>query len=487
MMRVAVGGIYHESNSFFSQSMTMAGFLQGQYHVGADIIPNWTGTGSEMAGFLEAASRFDFEVVPTVMAYGVPSGTVTAETFEELTQELLSRLRLAGPLDGVLLSLHGAMVSERHADADGEILSRVRELVGEVVPVLATVDCHANLTRRMLRFADVIVGYKTYPHIDQKERGLEAGTILNRMLREGLRPKMEMRRRPLLPHILRQATERPPMSEIMSEAQVCERTAGVISISVIDGFAYTDVPESGFAVLVVGEESEAAGTVAEQLAERVWQRRSEFRCELSNSGEAVTSAMSEPRGPVVLVNVGDNVGAGTPGDGTVLLAELLRQGARGALVLLCDADAVAECEKAGVRKRVTVKVGAKQDTLHGAPVEISGTVRLLSDGIFTNVGPMREGIVEDQGRTAVVNTGGVLVVLTERRQPMWNLEQLHSLGIEPSRLQIVVVKAAIAYRAAYLPIAAKIIEVDTPGLSAADIRRFHYVHLDRPMYPLDAF
>ncbi|MGH3429066.1 MAG: MlrC C-terminal domain-containing protein, partial [Terriglobales bacterium] len=180
-----------------------------------------------------------------------------------------------------------------------------------------------------------------------------------------------------------------------------------------------------------------------------------------------------------------NLGAGTPGDGTVLLAELLRQRAQGALVLLCDAAAVAACVEAGVGQRVVASVGAKCDCHHGDPVGISGRVRLLSDGVYRNVGPMRDGILEDQGRTAVVDTDGVLVVLTERRMPMWNLHQLRALGIEPRTLRIVVVKAAIAYRAAYSPIARHIIEVDTPGLAAADLSRFDYKRLERPMYPLD--
>jgi microcystin degradation protein MlrC len=193
----------------------------------------------------------------------------------------------------------------------------------------------------------------------------------------------------------------------------------------------------------------------------------------------------QPHGLTVLVDVGDNLGAGTPGDGTVLLAELLRQQAQGALVLLCDSEAITACIDAGVGQRVVTRVGAKCDRHHGEPVEISGKVRLLSDGVYRNIGPMRDGIVEDQGRTAVVSVDGVLLVLTERRMPMWNLQQLRALGIEPRTLRIIVVKAAIAYRAAYGPIARHIIEVDTPGLAAADIRRFDYKRLERPIYPLD--
>ena len=486
MMRVAVGGIYHESNTFFSQPMTVDSFAESQLHYGDDIPKHWTGTCSEMNGFLVGARQYGHEVVPTLMAWGMPSGTVTAETFESLCGELIGRLRSAFPLDGVLLSLHGAMVSEKYLDGDGEILRRVRECIGPKVPLIATIDFHANVTEDMVRWPDALIGYDTYPHVDQVERGMEAATLLHRMLSEGVRPHMALAHRPMLPHILRQGTEKPPMKDVVAAAHAAEQSPDVFSVSVTAGFPYTDVPRAGFSVIAVAASSDVARAAAESVATLAWMRRNEFLCSVPDAQQAVKLAMANSEGLTVLVDVGDNVGGGTPGDGTVLLSELLKQGAQGALVLLCDPEAVATCIKAGVRAAITLTVGGKCDRHHGAPLEIAGVVRTLHCGMYRNVGPMRDGVLEDQGRTAVVDTGGVLVVLTERRMPMWNLEQLRSLGIEPTRLRIVVVKAAIAYRAAYAPIAANIIEVDTPGLTAADVRRFPYQRLQRPIFPLDA-
>lgn len=485
-MRVAVGGIYHESNTFFSRPMTLERFAEKDLHYGADIVAHWHGTCSEMGGFLEGAERYGFEPVPTVMAWGMPSGPLDAETFETLSHDLLSRLRAGRPLDGVLLSLHGAMVSETFDDADGEILRRVREGIGPDSPLVVTTDYHANLTEVMVRWSDAIVGYDTYPHVDQADRGLEAASILFGMLTAGLRPRLGLARRPLLPHILLQLTERPPMADAIAMAHELEKRPGMVSVTVAAGFPYTDVPEAGFSVLAVArDEADRARNAAEEVAEFVWQRRAEFQVALPGPEEAVRQALKEGSGLTVLVDVGDNLGAGTPGDGTVLLAELLRQKARDALVLLADPEAVDCSIAAGIRERVRLRVGGKTDRHHGEPVEIAGVVRTISDGVFRNIGPMRDGVVDDQGRTVVIDTGSVLVVLTERRMPMWNLQQLRALGIEPTRLRIIVVKAAIAYRAAYVPVARRIIEVDTPGLAAADIRRFSYKRLKRPMYPLD--
>ena len=484
-MRVAVGGIYHESNTFFSRPMTLEAFKESQLHYDREVIERWRDTCSEMAGFLEGAARFGFEVIPTLMAWGMPSGKVTDEAFESLADALLTRLQAALPLDGVLLSLHGAMVSDSCEDADGEILRRVRALIGVKIPLVVTLDFHANLTPEMAQWADALIGYDTYPHVDQVERGIEAAEVLNRIRREDLRPGMALALRPLLPHILRQCTERTPMSEVLEAAHEYERKPGMISVTVCAGFPYTDVSQAGFGVVAVAENGDLATRAAEELANLVWERRADFVCEIPRPACAVKEAIAEREGLTILVDIGDNVGAGTPGDGTVLLGELLRQRAGSALVLLCDPSAVSACTAVGIRENITLNVGGKSDRHHGQPIEISGRVRCLHEGVYRNLGPMRDGVLEDQGRTAVVDTGGILVVLTERRMPMWNLEQLRSIGIEPTSLRIIVVKAAIAYRAAYAPIAKRIIEVDTPGLSAADVRRFAYAKLKRPIYPLD--
>jgi microcystin degradation protein MlrC len=338
----------------------------------------------------------------------------------------------------------------------------------------------------MVRWPDAVTGYDTYPHIDQAERGLEAAEIIWRMVHNGLRPKLALARRPLFPHILRQLTEQPPMADAIALAHELERAPDIVSISVAAGFPYSDVPDAGCSVFAVARDDEkVAARAAERVADFIWSRRQDFQVTLPGATEAVREAIAQPAGLTILVDVGDNLGAGTPGDGTVLLSQLLAQKAQGALVLLCDPQAVSAAVQAGVRQRVRVTVGAKVDTFHGAPVVIEGVVRTVGDGIFRNIGPMRDGVIDDQGRTAVVDTGGVLVVLTERRMPMWNLQQLRSIGIEPTRLRMIVVKAAIAYRAAYAPIAQRIIEVDTPGLAAADVRNFSYKRLRRPMYPLD--
>jgi microcystin degradation protein MlrC len=271
-------------------------------------------------------------------------------------------------------------------------------------------------------------------------------------------------------------------------ARDAERRPAVLNVSPAAGFAYADVPRMGMGVVATTDnDPHLAAELASEFADAAWARRDRFTAELPDAEAAVRAALAarSEKGPVVLADLADNVGGGTPGDGTTLLGELLGQGPEGALVLLCDPEAVEVCAAVGVRSSIRLRVGGKVDRLHGVPVEVTGRVRTLADGIFRNRGPMRDGLVDDMGRTAVLEVSGLTLVLTERRLAMWNLEQLRSLGIEPSRQRIIVCKGAIAHRAAYGSIASAMIEVETPGACAGDIRRFEYHQVRRPLFPLD--
>jgi microcystin degradation protein MlrC len=485
-MRVIVGGISHESNTFLERLTGREAFAQGSTTRGAALLEAWQGTNSEVAGFAEEAAVQGLELVPTLLAWAMPAGRVADDAFEALVGELLERIAAAGPVAGVLLCLHGALATERYQDGDGEVLRRVRALVGPSVPIAATLDFHANVSPLMAEQADILVGYDTYPHVDLRERGRECAALLARTLRGEVRPALALSKAPLVPNILRQATEAGPMATLIALAHAAEAEPGLLSVSVTAGFPYADVECLGLGCLALADGDHArAQAVADRITAWAWENRHAFAADAPGPTEAVAQALASPRGPVVLVDVGDNVGGGTPGDGTFLLAELLAREAQGAVVMLADPEAVAQAIAAGVRSEVTLAVGGKVDAHHGPPVTVRGRVRLIADGVYQNRGPMRDGIVDDMGRTVVLQCGGLTLILTERKMPMWNLEQLRALGIEPTRQRVIVVKAAIAHRAAYSPIAAAMIEVDTPGLTAPDIRRYHYHHAPRPLWPLD--
>jgi len=484
-MKILVGGIYHESHSFSHLPTDLELFKQGLLLEGEDVVEKLRGTTSEMAGFIEGAQRLGFELVPTVWAWGVSTGPVRQSALNYLLG-LVRRKIVEGPgIDGILFALHGALVGETVLDGDGAILAALRNLVGEEIPIVATVDLHANISAQMVEYADAIVGYDTYPHVDQVERGLEAAELIVRTLRGEIKPVMALEKPPMILVPQKQFTGAYPMSELLKMAHEYERE--VLSVTIAGGFAYSDVPEIGLSILVITDnQPEIARQRAKEIARHAWELRNDFLPpKLPGVQEAVSRAIKSERWPVVLADVGDNIGAGTPGDGTFILRELIAQKARDAVVILADPQAVARAIESGVGQETTLSVGGKSDSYHGEPVRLAGRVKLISDGIFVNRGHMRDGITENMGRTVLLESDGIKIVITEIKMPPWNLEQLRSIGITPEREKIIVLKSAVAFRAAYEPIAQEIIEVNSSGLSSLDLSQFNYRNIRRPIFPLD--
>ncbi len=480
-MRVALAGFFHESNTFNPARTGLADYQAGRLLRGEAIVAALADTDSEIGGFLSGG----FEAIPAYVAWAWPAGQLTRPTFDQLLGELLAALHLAEPFDGVLLTLHGAMVAEGVLDADAQVLDRVVELAAGR-PVIATFDLHANLHPRMAPAATALIGYRTYPHVDLAERGREAARLIEATLSGAVRPVCVSRQVPFVPHIMTMPTADGPAAELYAAADQVKQTLGLLSTSVALGFAYADVPHLGLtAVAVADGDREMAAEGAHRIARAAWARRAQFWIDLPAPAEAVAAALASRATPVVLADIGDNVGGGTPGDGTFLLAELLAQGATDSLVLLYDPEAVQSCVAAGVGADVILHVGGKQDPFHGPTVAVTGRVRALTDGVFRNVGPMRDGLVDDQGQTAVVAIPCGLLVLTSLRMPSWNLEQVRSCGIEPTRQRVIVCKGALAHRAAYQPIAGRMIDVDTPGVTPADYRRLPFREVIRPLWRLD--
>jgi len=484
-MKILVGGIYHESHSFSNVPTDLEAFKRVLLLTGQECIEQLRDTASEMAGFIEGAERFGYEVIPAVWAWGVSAGPVRSDTLDYLIGIVKREFEKAEKVDGILFALHGAMISEQCFDGDGYVLSRFREFAGGT-PIVITLDLHANISDLMVEKSDAIVGYDTYPHTDQAERGLEAAEILIRTIRREIRPTMALEKPSLVivPNML--VTDDYPMKELLSLAHETESEDNVISVSIAGGFAYSDVPEIGPGVLVITDnDSEAARKHARRIAHRFLERKKEFDPQLLDLKNAVKEAIASNSFPVILADIGDNIGAGTPGDGTFLLQELLEQQAGSAVVIIADEESVGDAIDAGVGNVADLSIGGKCDKCHGDSVKLKCRVRLISDGIFVNRGQMRDGIVENMGRTAVVEYGSVKIILTTIKMPPWNLEQLRSVGISPENEKIIALKSAIAFRAAYGPIAGRIIEVNSPGLSAVDLMQFKYQNIRRPLYPFD--
>jgi microcystin degradation protein MlrC len=486
-MRIAVAGFLHESNTFNPLRTDRAAFAAQSLTFGPALLDEWRDAHHEVGGFLEAAAEEGFDPVPLVMAQAVPSGPVADAVLDEITAYLVAQLRRQRP-DGLLLALHGAMVAESHPDADGEVVARLRRELGPDFPVAVTLDLHGNVSPRLVDHCDLAVAYRTCPHVDQRQCGRRAAALLVRRARGEVRPRQALAKPPLIVNIMAHDTSAEPLRSLMGAARDLERRPGVLAASLLPGFAYADVPQLGPSVIVVADgDPELARREADRLADALWEARDRLAPRLPDAAQAVAQALRAERLPVVLVDTGDNVGGGSAADGTVLLRELLRQGATGSAVCLYAPDEVRQCARAGVGAEVSLTVGGKVDRLHGDPVPVAGRVRVLHDGTYVEHQPRHGGRrVNHMGPTALVELpGDNLLVLTSQRHPPFSLGQLTCLGIDPGRRRILVVKAAIAYKAAYAPVAGTILPVDTPGLTAVSPHRFAYRHIRRPLYPLD--
>ena len=484
MTTIAIGGIMHESNTFSDTPTDFAAFSQT---FAGNLFKVWGEAHHEIGGFIQGATAYGYTVYPTFMASAMPAGRVTDDAFDRLTEMLIQHLKAAPKHDGLLLALHGAMVVESYPDGDGEVLRRLREAFGRDFPIVVTLDAHANVSEQIVSESTALVIYKTIPHIDQRQRGLQAAALMMRILREGITPTQALTQPPMLLNMLYHNTNVPPMEPILTAAKQLEARPDVLVANVAAGYPYADVYEAGPAFVVVTDgDLQLAQRESERLSDMLWNVRGQLTLDLPDAARAVEQAIQSEQHPVILVEMGDNIGGGSPGDSTFILAELLWQKASGFVVVVYDPAAVQSCVQAGVGAAVALNVGGKVDTRHGDPVSIQGKVRLIHDGHFIETQPRHGGQrYHNQGLTAVVTIGDSLVVLTSQRQTPFSLHQLLSLGIDPTLMRMIVVKAAVAYRAAYEPIAGQIIEVDTPGLTAVNPLHFTYRDIRRPLFPLD--
>ena len=492
-MRFALLGLSHETNTFSSVPADYAAFEREGILRGGEILDVFGESRATMAGFLEAGEDLGFDPVPLVHARAGPIGLITEDAFDRLAGEMLALLRDQGPWDGVLLANHGAAVSARFPDVDGEIAARVRGLVGPTVPVGMALDMHGNITPAMVAKTDVVTIYRTNPHLDARERGYECAELIHRAAKGAIKPRQWLEDPPLVINIVRQYTGEEPMKSLVAESLSVQSEPGVLSTSLAEGYPYADVAEMGMSFLVVADGDRAlARARARQMAAGAWERRAEMDADIPGAREALEIAAAHlgarpSDGPVVLMDVGDNIGGGSAADSTVILRQAQRMRLPGLLQTLCDPEAVRACVQAGVGGAVEMLVGAKTDALHGKPVRVKGRVTRISDGKYEDAGPTHGGYrFFDSGTTAVLETEDYhTLVLTSYRDGNTSREQMYSVGVRPERFKLVVAKGVVSPRPAYAPIASRIILVNTPGVTSADLATFNYARRRRPLYPFE--
>ncbi len=488
--KVLSAEISHETNTFSILPTTLALYKARRYYRGEEIAKALSGTKTEMGAHLDAAKKYGWELVQPIAAAATPGGKTPAEDWAHLSGAVLEACQ-EGPFDGVLLSLHGAMVTEDQDDAEGDLLRRLREKLGREIPIAITLDIHANVSNAMARLANIVIAYRTYPHIDQYERAMEAADLLQRAMNGEIRPLSLVWQGPVLEGLDYGRTQGGPMSKILAHAdQLRQKSTGLLAITVCAGFVWADIPDAGPSVTITahGDPSRFKGA-AEELLKDVWETRREITVPLYTLKEAMTEAGKETKEgkPLILSDFTDNPGSGGYGDSVRLLEAMIQAGLKkAAFGCVPDPEAAQKCIAAGVGQEVEITLGAKIDPeTYGPSLKIRGTIEHVSDGKFIAQGPMSKGVQFSMGPTAVLRSGGVQVLVTTHNIQVYDLQVFLSQKIDPRACSAVAVKSWHHFRAAFEPISRKVMLVDSGGLASRDLKRFTYHKIRRPIYPLD--
>lgn len=490
-MRLLLAMFKHETNTFSPVPTRFERFFKGRGEplCGDAALAAYRGTGSGLGGFIDAAERAGAQIVLPVAAEAWPSGPVDAQAYERIAGLILDEVRTGG-YDGILLDLHGAMVTETLEDGEGTLLARLRAL-DPTTPVAVTLDMHANVYEQTVQHATVVTGYHTYPHVDMFEAGCRAADILLRTISGEIRPVMAWGNRPMLPHVMRQGTHAEPNKSLQAKCIAFEECPALAS-SLFVGFPHADIHDAGLSVVVCTDNDPAlAARLRDELLDQAWGARADFVFQPEALAQSVARARQMTKLPVFLLDHCDNSASGGTMDTTAVLAEVLRQGLENAaFYAVYDPAAVAAAAAAGVGAEVTLMLGghAKLPSLRqpNPPLEVSGTVKFVFDGLYRNHGPMYKGVLNDTGTTVVLDTGKVEIVIISQHQEPFDLSCLQSAGIDPLKKSYVILKSRVHWRAGFGDLAREVVECSGLGVTTSDYSQLEFKHVRRPIYPLDA-
>ena len=488
-MRILIAQMKHETNTFSPVPTPLARFSASgkRPYEGAEIREAFKGTGTAIGAFLDLAERAGAEMVLPVAGDAAPSGRVETAAYESMAGKIVDAAA-AGP-DAILLDLHGAMVPEGHDDGEGELLRRIRK-VAPHVPIGVALDMHTNLFPAMAAHATVIAGYQTYPHVDMYDTGMRAGRPVIAMLEGRAKPTLAFGLRPMLPHVMRQASLDSPNREIQARAQQLEK-AGTLAASFFVGFPHADIPYAGSSAVVVTDGDAArARRECDELLGMAWSERAKFVYSVEPLEASLQRASQIAARPVMLLDHYDNCASGGTMDTMTVLGAILDARLENvAAFAIFDPQAVKKMQAAGTGANVTLALGGNLDMpalgLKGTPREVSGKVKRLIDGHYRNEGPMAKGAAGNLGPSAVLDTGRCEIAVISRHTEPYDMGSFRALGIDPASKRYVMLKSRVHWRAGLGPLAKAVVECAGTGVCTSDYAQLKFGRVRRPVYPLD--
>jgi len=486
--KFVVAMMMHETNTFSPLPTPIESFARAGALSGPPSIAEAEGTNTSLGGFIEVARKAGAEFTVPMAASAHPSGLVTNAAYEQMATAIVDEVKKG--CDAVLLALHGAMVTETYDDGEGELLKRLRKIAPDV-PIAVALDFHTQMTETMIGSATVIAGYRTYPHIDMADTARRSGRTLMRALAGEVEPKMVWGSRPIMSSSLVHTPSREPMMTLMGMANAAEDSGHVLNASVFGGFPQADIPHLALSSVIVCDKRTAEGEILlNKILDTAWEKREGFLFHPEPLSVQVARAKAFSGGPVVMADHGDNTASGGTQDVMSVIEEAIRQDLEDAVAgPICDPACVAQMIAAGIGNEVTLELGGKIDMpamgLKGKPLKVTGRVNCITDGQFTVTGPMATGTTIRMGRTAVLDTGKIQIVVSEKRSEPFDLGVFTHCGIDPRRKRYVLIKSRQHFRAGFEPIAKHIVMCDGDGCTASDLKLFKYERVKRPLYPFD--
>ena len=464
MKKLLIAEFKHETDSFCPRRADMEAYRERSLFVGEEMEKAYRGVRNEPGAFFDVfGPRDDIRLIQTVGMSAVPSGPVTGEVYDFALSHILEALKREKP-DGVLLSLHGAMVADGHDDGEGDLLEAVRGIIGPDVPVAVSLDLHANVTEKMAKNADALVLFENYPHTDIYETGYTAAKIMEGMLDGTCRPAMGYRRIPYLNPMFPSAL--PEIKVFHDMCRAAQAEDGVLSVRLAHGFYPSDIAEMGMAVVAVTDGDPArAQKIADTIGDAIWAARDTLKRHFPTLDEALDMAEEPGEGPLIIADASDNPGGGGLCDTTFILRRILERGMKGvAFAMIHDPESVRKCAAAGIGAKVELDLGGMSDpAFSGGPLAVKARVRHLTDGLYRNRDEMGKGLQNNLGLTAVVDIGGNAVIISTIRLQPYDAEIFRHCGIPPEHQKCLVVKSAVHYRNSYGKFARKMVEVNLPG------------------------
>ena len=486
--RAVVAMMEHETNTFSPVPTPLTRFGSPDVPRDAEVYRLFKGTGTGLGAFLDIADEAGMEIVTPIAGNAAPSGHVEAPAYTVMCDAICEAV--AAGCDVCFLDLHGAMVAESTDDGEGSLLKRIRRIAPDL-PIAISLDLHANITPEIVENCTVLVGYKTYPHLDMYEAGAHAGRIMVKALEGEVNPVMAWGQRPILAQTLRMGHDDEPMGPMIAMARH-EEEAGLLAASVFGGFPLADFSNAGLSVVTVADgDRGAAEAAAERLLAEAWRRKEEWLFDAEPLEDTIARARELPDGPVILLDHADNSASGGTQDTVAVLKEVMRQGLEDvAMFGICDPETIEAMTAAGVGNEVTVELGGKVDMPEigrkGEPLRVTGKVRSLTDGDFIVTVPMGRGTTMSMGRSGVLEVGNVQIVVISNHTEPYDLGCFRSVGIEPAHKRYLILKSRIHYRAGFRAIAAAEVPCNGIGVTSSDNSLFTFRKVRRPIFPLDS-